>query len=245
MESYLLRYLQLDQDYVSLLSWSGWLAFLKNFLHRDLRYSKIRDVIRPLKTGISLKWCLPPAALKQLWRYKEMNSMNTHEKQNKEFSNKVRESDLFGTRPRSIGLTPQEGTPCALLSRRKENSMVHQDRRRTLHLLHHLMLHWWRHRCYHQPERQQLVIHWDHGMFLWHPDGDFSSYRPLSLSTSREGNSSENTWARLRLWATSIVVSINKALWAREKIEIEALKTRARVFHAVHLFHMLASRQWT
>lgn len=72
------------------------------------------------------------------------------------------------------------------------------------------------------------------------------THRPSSpLSTFRDFNSSENTWARLRLWATSIVVSINKALWVWEEIEIEAIKTRVTVFHAVHLFHVLKSRQWT
>lgn len=54
-----------------------------------------------------------------------------------------------------------------------------------------------------------------------------------------------NTWVRLKLWATSIVVSRNKTLGAWEKMEIEAVKTRAIVFHAVHLFHELESRQWT
>ena len=156
---------------------------------------------------------------------------------NKELSNKGRESDLWHK-----ASYHRRGS---LVDKGKENSKLSIKITELLHLLHHLMLHWGMHGCYHQSERQWLVIHWDHDSFLRHPDGDFSSHRCPSLSTSREGNSSENTWARVRLWATSVVVSRNKALRAREKIEIEAVKTRARVFHAVHLFHMLASRQWT
>lgn len=148
------------------------------------------------------------------------------------------ENLIFGTRPHTTGGDP-------LLTRGKENSKPSIKIVELLHLLRHVMLHWGMHGGYHQSERQRLVIHWDQDSFLRHPDGDFSSHRCPSLTTSREGNSSENTWARVRLWATSVVVSRNKALWAREKIEIEAVKTRARVFHAVHLFHMLASRQWT
>lgn len=148
------------------------------------------------------------------------------------------ENLIFGTRPHT-----QERIPCWWGG--KENSKPSIKIIELLHLLHYVMPHWGMHGCYRQSERQWLVVHWDHDSFLRHPDGDFSSDRCPSLSTFSKGNSSENTWARVRLWATSVVVSRNKALWAREKIEIEAVKTRARVFHAVHLFHMLASRQWT